>query len=182
MKNILFIKCYFWRDDLLCSLFYLVGHRGWVVELWGLVFLDVKRRTSDQRRSQGVKRKYQKQKETRHLVVVDSDSNSEDNPKIRNEKVSRGKTQFEKKIETKLHGLFPLLCFVYGGSVVYRSSRRIRNPVVAALSPYQRPLVRWWSSRSSMVGMFYWYSTWPYNQITIKGYKVIALMFSPASY
>ena len=67
-----------------------------MVELWGLVFLDVKRRTTDQRRSQGVKRKYQKQKETRHLVVVDSDSNSEDNPKFRNEKVSRGKTQFEK--------------------------------------------------------------------------------------
>ena len=89
-----------------------------MVELWGLVFLDVKRRTTDQRRSQGVKRKYQKQKETRHLVVVDSDSNSEDNPKIRNEKVSRGKTQFEKKIETKLHGLVPLLCFMYGGSVV----------------------------------------------------------------
>ena len=70
-----------------------------MVELWVLVFLDVKRRTTDQRRSQGVKRKYQKQKETRHLVVVDSDSNSEDNPKIRNEKVSRGKTQFEKKLK-----------------------------------------------------------------------------------
>ena len=70
-----------------------------MAELRGLVFLDVKRRTTDQRRSQGVKRKYQKQKETRHLVVVDSDSNSEDNPKIRNEKGSRGKTQFEKKLK-----------------------------------------------------------------------------------
>ena len=42
-----------------------------------------------------------------------------------------------KKIETKLYGLVPLLCFMYGGSVAHRSSRRIRNPVVAALSPYQ---------------------------------------------
>lgn len=77
-----------------------------MVELWGLVFLDLKRRTTDQRRSQGVKRKYQKQKETRHLVVVDSDSNSEDNPKIRNEKVSRGKTQFEKKLKPNFMAWF----------------------------------------------------------------------------
>jgi len=42
-----------------------------------------------------------------------------------------------KKIETKLHGLVLLLCFMHGGSVAYSSSRRIRNPVVAALSPDQ---------------------------------------------
>ena len=83
-----------------------------------------------------MKRKYQNQKETRHLVVVDSDSNSEDNPKIRNEKVSRGKTQLE-KIETKLHGLVTLLCFMYEGNVVEKSARYISNPVVAALSPDQ---------------------------------------------
>ena len=70
------------------------------------------------------------------MVVVDSDSNSEDNPKIRNEKLLRGKTNL-KKIETKLYGLVPPLYFMYEGNVAEKSARYIRNPVVAALSPDQ---------------------------------------------